>query len=159
MTGEALICAIPATASKAFSPTKSCIHNKTPVWALKATTSPVEKGTTTDQPLGNYYSNVWNAADKPNVIGIVGFFLFVVAAALMLVNFLPIKARKGIAPLTGLMFIGAGVLFLMTPGKADIHWINMELTGSLIAMAVLVIIAGALSLAMAALDFTNKKAE
>ncbi len=108
---------------------------------------------------GNYYQLVWNAADVKNIIGIVGFFLFVVAAALMLVNFLPIKARKVIAPLTGLMFIGAGVLVLMTPANANIHWISMELTGSLIAMAVLLIIAGALSLLMSVLDFTAKKAE
>lgn len=103
-----------------------------------------------------YYQIVWNPADKPNVIGIIGFFLFVVAAALMLVNFLPIKARKCIAPLTGLMFIGAGVLFLMTPAAADMRNINMELSGSLIAMSVLVFVAGALSLLMSVLDFTKK---
>jgi len=112
-----------------------------------------------DTPRGNYYQLVWNAADHANVIGIVGFFLFVIATALMLVNFLPIKARKVIAPITGAMFIGAGVLFLLTPGKADIHFIEMKLTGSLIAMAVLVIIAGALTLVMSVLDFTAKKAE
>ena len=108
---------------------------------------------------GNYYQLVWNAADKANVIGIVGFFLFVVAAALMLVNFVPFKCRKYTAVLTGGMFIASGVLFLMTPAKAALHFIDMKLTGSLIAMAVLVIIAGALSLVMAALDFTAKKAE
>lgn len=109
-----------------------------------------------DAPRGNYYQLVWNAADVKNIIGIVGFFLFVVAAALMLVNFLPIKARKVTSPLAGLMFIGAGVLTLMTPANANIRFISMELTGSLIAMAVLLIIAGALSLVMAVLDFTKK---
>ena len=108
---------------------------------------------------GNYYQLVWNASDKANVIGIVGFFLFVVAAALMLVNFLPLKARKCVAPLTGLMFIAAGVMFLLTPANAAIHFVELKLSGSLIAMAVLVFIAGALSLGMSVLDFTAKKAE
>ena len=112
-----------------------------------------------DVNLARYYQMVWAKADKPNIIGIVGFFLFVVAVALMLVNFLPIKARKVIAPLTGLMLIGAGVLFLKTPESLCYNPHELVLSGSLIAMAVLVIIAGALSLLMAVLDFTSKKAQ
>ena len=106
-----------------------------------------------------YYELVWTNADKANIIGIVGFFVLIAAALLMLVNFLPMKARKFIAPLTGLMFIAAGVLFLKTPGAADQTFTNPELTGALIAMAVLVFIAGAFSLLMTVIDFTAKKAE
>ena len=127
-------------------------------FGISVNTSAIDAGLA-NKPLGNYYQFVWNPAKNANVIGIVGFFLFVVAAALMLFNFLPLKARKFTSVLTGLMFVGAGVLFLLTPESCDINPVELELTGSLIAMAVLVIIAGALSLAMAALDFTNKKAE
>ena len=108
---------------------------------------------------GNYYQLVWNASDKANVLGIVGFFLFIAAAALMLVNFLPFRSRKYTSVLAGGLFIASGVLFLKTPANAALHFIKMDLTGSLIAMVVLVIIAGALSLGMAALDFTAKKAK
>lgn len=127
-------------------------------FGISVNTSAVDAGQNS-RPLGNYYQLVWNPADHVNVIGIVGFFLFVVAAALMLFNFLPLKARKCTSPLTGLLFVGAGVLFLLTPKTCDINPVELELTGSLIAMAVLVFVAGALTLAMAALDFTNKKAE
>lgn len=127
-------------------------------FGLANNTSVVDAGLH-DAPRGNYYQLVWNASDKANVLGIVGFFLFVVAAAVMLFNFLPFKVRKFTSILAGGMFIAAGVLFLKTPGGAAIHYINMSLTGSLIAMAILVIIAGVLSLVMAALDFTSKKAE
>ena len=114
---------------------------------------------TSDHMNQNYYQLVWNASDKANIVGIVGFFLFVVAVAVMLFNFLPVKARKITTMVAGAMFIAAGVLFLKTPGSANINPINPELTGSLIAMAVLVIIAGALTLLMTVLDITAKKAE
>lgn len=111
-------------------------------------------------PRGNYYQLVWNASDKANVIGIVGFFLFIVAAALMLVNFLPLKWRKFSSAITSGLFIASGVLFLLTPSHTAVGFNGgPQLTGSLIAMAVLGILAGALSLVMAALDFTGKKAE
>ena len=107
----------------------------------------------------NYYQLVWNNANVPNVVGIVGFFLFVVGVAVVLFNFLPVKARKITTIVAGGMLIAAGILFLKTPGSANINPINPELTGSLIAMAVLVIIAGALSLVMCVLDITAKKAD
>ena len=104
-----------------------------------------------------YYSLVWHAADHANVIGIVGFFLFIAAVALMVFNFLPVKARKITSIVAGGLFIAAGVLFLKTPGGADLFDVDIKLTGSLIAMSVLVIIAGAFSLLMSLLDLTAKK--
>lgn len=106
-----------------------------------------------------YYQVVWNAADHANVIGIVGFFLFIAATALMVFNFLPVKVRKFTSIVAGGLFIAAGVLFLKTPGAADMNNVNLKLTGSLVAMSVLVIIAGAFSLLMSLLDFTGKKAK
>lgn len=106
----------------------------------------------------DYYNYVWRLQEKTNALGIVGFFLFVVAVALTVVAFLPISARKFITPVAGGMYIAAGVLFLLTPkhycyGNAA----ALEPTGSLIAMAVLVFVAGALSLLMSVLEFTGKK--
>ncbi len=132
------------------------------VFGISVNPSAFDTHTGSSVSVGNYYQLVWNPADKANVLGIVGFFLFVVVAAVMLFNFLPVKARKFTAAVAGAMFIGSGVLFLMTPASADLGKVvidSLELSGSLIAMAVLVFVAGALSLAMAALDFTNKKAE
>lgn len=105
---------------------------------------------------GSYYQLVWNSADHANVLGIIGFFLFVAAAAFMLTLFIPVKCRKFTALLTGALYIGAGVLFLMTPGACDVAIIKPVLTGSLIAMAVLVFIAGGLSLVMGLLDFKKE---
>lgn len=108
---------------------------------------------------GSYYQLVWNAADKANIFGIIGFFLFVGAAVFMLSLFIPVKCRKFTAILTGGLYIAAGVFFLKTPGSANITLIKPQLTGSLIAMAVLVFICGALSLVMAAIDFSKKEAK
>ena len=127
-------------------------------FGLANNTSVIDAGLN-DAPRGNYYQLVWNASDKANALGIVGFFLFIFAAAVMLFNFLPVKARKFTSVVAGGMFIAAGVLFMLTPANAAIHFIKIELTGSFIAMAVLVILAGAFSLLMAALDFTSEKAE
>lgn len=106
---------------------------------------------------GTYYQLVWNAADHANVLGIIGFFLFVFAVAFMLALFIPFRCRKYLSLIVGAMFIGAGVLFLLTPGACDVKIIKPELTGALIAMAVLVFVAGALTLGMAAIELSAKK--
>lgn len=123
-----------------------------------ATTS--YSGTSSDLP--RYYHLIWNAADKTNVLGIVGFFVLIFAAVLMLINFIPFKGRKCVAGVAGAAFIAAGVLILKTPAAADLGPVvlgSLELSGALIAMAVLVIIAGALSLVMTVLDLTAKEAK
>ncbi len=114
-----------------------------------------------DAALPNFYNLVWGHQEVTNIYGIVAFFLFVVAVALTVICFIPGKARKVLVALTGLMYIGAGVLFLLTPahycyGNAETV---LELSGSLIAMAVLVFVAGALSLLMCVVESTEKKAK
>ena len=108
--------------------------------------------------LPNYYNLVWGPQITTNTIGIVGFFLFVVAVFFTVVGFIPMKARKFVVALAGGMYIAAGVLFLLTPSHYCYNALGgIELKGSLIAMAVLVFIAGAFSLAMSVLDFLGKK--
>lgn len=105
-----------------------------------------------------FYELVW-LNQNANVIGIVGFFLFVLAAAVTLAVFIPFPGRKYASAVGGAMHIAAGVLILLTPKAADVLWIetNFEKTGALIAMAVLVIIAGAFTLGMSVLEFLEKK--
>lgn len=130
------------------------------VWVLTAQTAVNDIGQLgqKDVACGNYYQVVWEGS-RANVLGIVSFFLFCVAVLLTLVVFLPIKVRKFLNCFNGLAYIGAGVLFLLAPipphyarGIAE-----AELTGSLIAMAVLVFIAGAFSLLMSVIEFLGKK--
>lgn len=112
-----------------------------------------------EPPLPNFYNLVWGHQEVANVIGIVGFFLFVFAVALTVVGFIPMKSRKCIVGTAGAMYIAAGVLFLLTPQNYCYgnETTVLELSGSLIAMAVLVFVAGALSIGMLALELTEKK--
>ena len=105
---------------------------------------------------GNMYQVVWMGS-KANILGIIGFLLFCVACFGLLVAFLPLKARKFVACLNGLMFAGAGVLLLLAPKFYDAGSGKFELTGAFIAICVLILVAALVSLCMAALDFTAKK--
>lgn len=109
-----------------------------------------------DTGLGNAYQIVWGGSHA-NVLGIIAFFAFILGCVLMLVAFLPIKARKFIACAEGLAFVGAGVLFILSPKGYDINAKEIEFTGRFIAFIVLILIAGAFSLLMSAIDFTGKK--
>lgn len=112
---------------------------------------------------GNWYSLVWEGYLKTgadgkqivcaNVVGIIGFFLFVIAVAGILVAFLPVSFRKWVNVGVGAALIAAGVLFLLTPNGSMRNIPNVgEITDSLIAMAVLAFVSGAFSLGMAALE-------
>ena len=128
-------------------------------WGLSANTAVNDIGqTTADVPCGNFYQVVWQGS-RANVLGLIGFFLFCIASLAMLIAFLPIKARKFITCCVGLMFVGAGVMFLLAPIPPHYAYkiVEPELTGSLIAMAVLVFIAGAFSLLMSVVEFLGKK--
>lgn len=108
-----------------------------------------------ESPAGSYYQLVWNRTGDPlhhSVLALVGFFLLCVGAAVLLVVFLP-KLRKFLAPAGGLMLIGAGILALLTPQS-----VNPSLTNKpgLIAMAVLLFVAGAFELVITALEFLDK---
>ena len=126
-------------------------------WGLSANTSVIDAGHS-DEACGNFYQVVWQGS-RANVLGIIAFFLFCFASLAMLVAFLPVKVRKFVSCCAGVMFIATGVLFLLAPipphyarGIAE-----AELTGSLIAMAVLVFCAGAFSLVMSVIEFLSKK--
>lgn len=104
---------------------------------------------------GSYYTLVWNRFGDPlhhSVLALIGFFLLCVGALVLLVVFLP-KIRKFVAPVGGLMLIGAGVLALLTPQS-----VNPSLTNKpgLIAMAVLLFVAGAFELVITALEILDK---
>ena len=124
-------------------------------WGLSGKTAVIDAGRS-DQACGNIYQVVWMGS-KANIIGIVAFFLFCVACFLTLVAFLPLKVRKFVVCLGGLMYVGAGVLFLLSPKFYDYSIIKPELTGAFIAICVLILVAGAFSLLMAAIDMFAKK--
>ena len=127
------------------------------VWVLSAQTSVIDAGLK-DVACGNFYQVVWQGS-RPNILGIVGFFLFIAAVVLTLVVFLPIKGRKFLNCLNGLMHVGAGVMFLLSPFPPYYAhgFAEAKLTGALIAMAVLVFIAGAFSIVMSLVEFLGKK--
>ena len=124
-------------------------------WGLSGKTAVIDAGRG-DQACGNLYQVVWMGT-KFNIIGVVAFFLFCVACFATLVAFLPVKVRKFVACLGGLMYVGSGVLFLLAPKFYDYSMIKPELTGSFIAICVLILVAGAFSLLMAAIDMFAKK--
>ena len=124
-------------------------------WGLSGKTAVIDAARA-DAKCGNIYEVVWMGT-KANAVGIVGFFLFIFAVALTLVAFLPLKSRKYVTCCGGLMYVAAGVLFLLAPAHYDRAIIKPELTGALIAIAVLIFVAGAFSLAMSALEFLGKK--
>lgn len=109
-----------------------------------------------DVGCGNLYQVVWGGSHA-NILAIIAFFAFILGCVLMLAAFLPIKARKFIACLEGLSFVGAGVLFILSPKTYDYPIVKAELTGRFIAIIVLILIAGAFSLLMSVIDFTGKK--
>lgn len=119
---------------------------------------------------GNWYQLVWRGyytdmgKTGVNVLGIVGFFLFVLAVAAILVAFFPTKFRKWVCAGMGAALIASGVLFLLTPNGAGYSFIaNCKITSELIGMAVLAIVSGVLSLGMAAIEivpiFLKKEAK
>ena len=107
---------------------------------------------------GNIYEVIWMGT-KPNVLAIVGFFLLCFASLALLVAFLPIKIRKFVTCFGGLSFIGAGVLFLISPFPPhyDRSIIEPKLSGALIAICVLLFVAGALTVLMSVSEFLGKK--
>ena len=107
---------------------------------------------------GNIYQVIFMGT-KPNVLAFVGFGLLCLACLALLVAFLPLKARKFVACVEGLSFVGAGVLFLIgsVPPHYDCSIVEPKLSGALIAICVLLFVAGLFSVIMAALDFTAKK--
>ena len=125
-------------------------------WGLSGQTAVNDIGVKNSAAAGNMYQLFWFGT-KTNIIAIVAFLLFCVACFGLLVAFLPLKVRKFVACLNGLMFVGSGVLFLLSPKFYDYGSGKFEMTGAFIAICVLLLVAGAFSILMAALEFTKKK--
>ena len=124
-------------------------------WGLSGKTAIIDAGNG-DYPCGNMYQVIWQGANA-NPVAIVGFFLFIFGCAAMLAAFIPAKWRKYVSCCAGALFIASGVLFLCSQKTYDYPIAKPELTSAFIAICVLVLIAGAFSLAMSALEFFQKK--
>ena len=126
-------------------------------WGLTKQTAVVDKEFASE-PRGIYYQIVWGGT-KPNVLAIVGFFLFIATCVAILVAFLPLKVRKFITCAGGLMSVASGVIFLLSPKPKfyDCSIVEPKLTGACIAMAVLVFVAGAFLLLMSVIEFLPEK--
>ena len=122
-------------------------------WGLSGKTAVTDK---LSSRTATYYTVLWEG-HPGNALGIVGFFLFIVACALTLFAFLPVKVRKYATCVAGASYIAAGVLFLVCPHTFSSGIQEPKLTGALIAMAVLVFVAGAFSLCMSAIELFAKK--
>ena len=112
-----------------------------------------------DRPCGSFYQIAWGHPGSASTLGIVGFFLFVFAVAITVFAFLPVKLRKFATAFGGAMYIGAGILFLLSPAYAQWTIVEPKLTGALIASAVLVFIAGLFTLIMSLIEFLTPDAE
>ena len=124
-------------------------------WGLSTKTALLDTARN-DAKSGNLYEIVW-MGEKANAMGIIAFFLFIFGCALMLAAFLPIKARKYITCANGAFFIASGILFLLAPKTYDRAIIEVKYTGAFIAIAVLILVAGAFAALMSVLEFTEKK--
>ena len=128
-------------------------------WGLTGKTAVIDAGNG-DLACGNFYEVIWDgqvSSHNVNVLGVVAFFVFILGCAFMLAAFLPAKWRKYVSCLEGLAFLAAGSMFLCMPRYTARAIVTPELTGAMIAIGVLVLIAGAFTLLMSVLDFTAKK--
>ena len=127
-------------------------------WGLSGQSAVLETVNHTEVGRGNMYQVIFMGT-KPNVLAIVGFGLLCLACVALLAAFLPLKARKFVACVEGLSFVGAGVLFLIGafPPHYDCSIVEPKLSGAFIAINVLLFVAGFFSLVMSALEFVGKK--
>ena len=129
-------------------------------WGLTGKSALVSESSKISYGYGNFYEVIWDgqvANQNVNAMGIVAFFVFILGCALLLGAFLPVKARKFISCGEACAFIASGVLFLIMPFHTARATVEPKLTGAMIAIAVLVLIAGAFSACMAAIEFLGKK--
>lgn len=127
------------------------------VFGLGATSA--VKFTPRDEVAGNWYELVWTRFSPLSAIAIVGFFLFCFACFFTLLTMIPFKFRFVGVCLAGLLFIGAGVMFLLTPGAVytGSNASDYAKTDSFIAMIVLVFVAGGLELVATAVSLLPEK--
>ena len=108
---------------------------------------------------GNWYQLVWTIPTNPTVIGLIGFFGLCFAAFIALVTIIPFKVRKFCVAFGGLLFVATGVMFLLTPGAVytGANAASYIRSDSLIAMSVLMFVAGGLELLGSCVEFLPEK--
>ena len=129
-------------------------------WGLTGKSALVSEHKSISYGYGNFYEVIWDgqvASKNVNALGIVAFFVFILGCALMLAAFLPVKWRKFVSCGEACAFIASGVLFLIMPFHTARATVEPKLTGAMIAIAVLVLVAGALAACMAAIEFLGKE--
>ena len=107
------------------------------------------------KPGGNWYQLVWTTKGV-TALACVGFFLLCFGAFFSIPAAVPFISKYFLL-LAGALFVGAGVLMLMTPGAVYSHGEPLELTASYIAACVLVLVAGGLELVGACVGFLPEK--
>jgi len=100
---------------------------------------------------GNYYQLVFQRGQ--NVFALLSFIFLCAGAVLVLFNLIPSKARKVSLPLNAAFLIASGVLMLLSIGKT---LEKVSISGSLIAISVLMMVAGLVTLMMSVIEFTKK---
>lgn len=103
---------------------------------------------------GNYYQLVFERGS--NILALVSFILLVLGGLFTLVNLIPFKARKFTSIAHAAMTIGSGVLMLLAVTKTAE---KVTVSGSLVAVSVLLFVAGFMSILMGLLEFTKKEAK
>lgn len=121
-------------------------------WGLGAQTAATRVDSSN---FGNYYQLVFERGS--NAFAVVSFICFIVASVLILFCLIPSKVRKFVLPACAAALIATGVFMLLTPGGVkDVG--ALTTTGSMVATAVLVLVAGGLACCQSALALTEKKA-
>ena len=110
----------------------------------------------TNYPAGNWYELVWTRHGV-NVLACIGFFLLCVGSFFGIVAAIPFKFSKFLMVLVGLMFVGAGVLMLLTPGAVYSHGEPFDMAASYTAVCVLTLVAGGVELVGACVGFLPEK--
>lgn len=102
-----------------------------------------------EHALGNYYQVIW---DNPQPMGVIAFFLFVVAVFFLVITLIPFKTRKFLAIVAGLMLIASAILTCIVTPTVAAFPNSVELSSSLIGFVVLLNIAGVFSITMGIIE-------
>jgi len=118
------------------------------VWPLGAAvalyvSSLIGEGVASD--IGNFYQVVWGFGSNLSAAMVVGFMLLSVGSLLLIPAFIPMKLQKILLGVIALFFVASGIIFLLLPTlyqAANETALTIKLGGSVIAMSVLLIVAG-----------------
>lgn len=121
------------------------------VWPLGAAVAlyvPALTGTGIASDIGNFYQVVWgHGSNTPHIAAIVGFILLSVGSLVIIPAFIPHKLQRVLLVVIAVFFVAAGTIFLLLPilyKSVNPYTLDVKLGGSVIAMSVLLIVAGVL---------------